>query len=498
MGRATNWSNVSYIGDEFDPLLWPPTKDNAEEPENEVDYFPPPPPKPCSRGTTVDYIGAVLNCYMEGFDWITPPYPNLPMKDLCRLGYKCSSWFELPLKWWAVSGQEDLEPEYWMWHDVFWQIDSEGNFESIVIRYNPDNSIHEIQYFDGDVGIIYEPASDSYRLIDPNYVWMSKDEDGYYFSLNTSWEYGWWWAGFNIEKTASTARFFFFSDVRVKGFAGDFGDSGVLAEGDSFRETLGKLKPYKDWPWRVWRRTRIFDECYNIYEKFHQIVYDDSNRFSPYKINLSLLVAGIKQQIANELKAKIILLCWNFPKERNAKLKVHVENQTAVKIQQDVCILEEPQATIKQYIDTEVKTVISESINQPVVKIKQELIYEYEAGAKFLIFVYIQFQRFRANLKISLQGENKAVLRQEITRVPEAKIVQYVDTPISVKISEDLTRIPEVKLKQHIDTEAKVKIKYLLTHIPKTTLKIKVRTYNRAPTDYYSYYGIRIYGFLRS
>ncbi|WP_456382195.1 hypothetical protein [Persephonella sp.] len=385
-----------------------------------------------------------------------------------------------------------------MIHDVFWRIDENDNFESLVIRYNDDGSIYEIQYFDGDVGIIYEPQTGNYRTTGSDIYFEKKSGDRFLINLNTQWGLYTRSSEFYIRKTADIAEFYFFSDIRVKGIARRF-DSGVAVSAGTFQGVLDELRNYKDWPWRVWRITDIDDTCNWINERTEEVVYDDSYLYSPDgRIKLLLSAANIAVIVANQYSAKLKLNIINQDKERAVKIRQHIQNQTAVKIQQDVCILEEPQAALKQHIDTEAKTVISESINQPVVKIKQELIYEYEAGAKFLIFVYIQFQRFRANLKISLQGENKAVLKQEITRVPEAKIVQHVDTPISVKISEDLTRIPEVKLKQHIDTEAKVKIKYLLTRIPKTTLKIKVRTYNRAPADYYDYYGIRTFGFLRS
>jgi len=373
-----------------------------------------------------------------------------------------------------------------MYSDIFWKIDEDGNFESLVIEYsNSDQGyyVSYIQYFDGYIGIGYFPQSDEV-VINEDCEFKKYENDRFYINLAAGTFERFW-----IQKTQKTAEFYFWSDIHyIK--TPSYADYGYRTYQPTFLEAkneLGnsdELSNSKEFPWRIWRNTYIDDDCISYYEDIYEIVYDDSYKFAPDgRIKLVFAPTKIIQRISSEYKTKISLNLINQNKERKVKMRVKLENQVLAKLSQDVCYLEEPIATIKQNINSKVKAKISESINQPVAKIKQEIEYEFQARAKIRLFVYIQYHRFRADLNLNVDSTVRANIKQDVTQIPTVSMIESLENQANVKIYEDIKLIPQTKLKIYTDSSSRVKIKELLTLIPKCKLEINTRTYSELHTD---------------
>lgn len=385
--------------------------------------------------------------------------------------------------------------------DIFWRIDKDDNFESLVVEYDTDNGIDYyvsyIQYFDGNIAVGYYPQT-SETTINEECEFKKYENNKFYINLAAGTFSAFW-----VQKTGKVAEFYFWSDahyIKNASYA-DFGFTTyqpTFIEAKNALENSDELFNSRKFPWRIWRETYISDSCISYYNITYEIVYDDSYKFSPDgQIKLFYVPVKIIQNIASEYKAKLSLNLINQDKERQTKIRIKLENQAKAKISQDVCYLEEPTAAIKQNIDSIVKIKISESINQPIAKIKQEIKYEFQAGAKVRLFIYIRYHRFRANIKLNVNSVVNTKIKQDITQIPVVNIVEYLENQASVKISEDIKLIPQTKLKIYTDSSSKIKIKELLTLIPECKLKINTRTYNRIPSDYYDYYNIQTFGFLK-
>jgi len=385
--------------------------------------------------------------------------------------------------------------------DILWRIDEEDNFESLVVEYDTDNGVDYyvsyIQYFDGHIAAGYYPQTGE-SIINENCQFKKYENNKYYINLAAGTFPEFW-----IQKTGKVAEFYFWSDIHYKKNI-SYADTGFTTYQPTFLEAKNALENpdelfnSRKFPWRIWRKTYISDSCISYYDTLYEIVYDDSYRFSPEgQIKLFYIPAKIIQNIASEYKAKLSLNLINQDKERQTKIRIKLENEVKANISQDVCYLEEPVTAIKQNVDSEVRIKISESINQPIAKIKQDIKYELEAGTKIRLFIYIQYHRFRANLKLNVNSVASTKIKQDITQIPTVSIAQYIENQASVKISEDIKLIPQTKLKIYADSSSKVKIKELLTLIPECKLEINTRTYNRIPSDYYDYYDIQTFGFLR-